>query len=68
MKNKETRPVLFLTYSYDDPDEASVLDVSGSLEAARREGNTGCPCYRTERQPNGGYSIPQFVEFLKEQR
>lgn len=62
----ERRPVLFLTYSYDDPDEASVLDVSGSLHQARREssqnGWTGCPIYRLERHPDGTYGNGERVD------
>lgn len=60
----ESRPVLFITYAYDDPDEAPVIDVSGTLEEARREANQrgyGCFIYRVERQPNGTYSNEQFV-------
>lgn len=58
---KETRPVLFITYSYDDPNEASVLDVSGSVQEARRFAKRGIT-YRVERQSDGSYGNEQFVE------
>ena len=60
---RETRPVLFITYAYDDPDDAPVLDVSGSLREMRREmrGRSGF-CYRVERQPDGSYANETFVE------
>lgn len=47
----ETRPVLFITYAYDDTQNAPVLDVSGSLKAARRwmRGQGQGFCYRVER-------------------
>lgn len=58
----ETRPVLFITYSYDDPGEASVLDVSPTLAAARRwmRGRSGY-CYRVERLTDGRYGNETFV-------
>jgi hypothetical protein len=62
---KETRPVLFITYSHDDPDEANVLDVSGSLEETREwmRGRSGY-VYRVERLPDGSYGNDQFIEFI----
>lgn len=65
MSNKETRPVLFITFSYDDPDEASLLDVSETLAATRRwmKGRFGY-VYRVERQPDGSYGNAQFVETI----
>lgn len=63
--SEELRPVLFITYAYDDPDEAPVEDVSGSLKAARRwmKDRHGF-VYRVERQPDGTYGNEQFVEQL----
>ena len=56
---KERRAVLFMTYSYDDPDEASCLDVSGTyrdaVAMAKECGWEGAPIYRVERQPDGSY-------------
>lgn len=61
---RETRPVLYLTYAYDDPDRAPVLDVSESLREAREMGNAGKPCYRVERMADGSYAHEQFEEWL----
>lgn len=65
MSEQETRPVLFITYSYDDPDEADILDVSGSLKQARKwmRGRRGF-VYRVERLPDGSYGDEQFIEFI----
>ena len=64
-KTKETRPVLFLTYSHDDPDEASCLDVSGSYRQAVAMANEcgweGAPIYRLERLPGGDYGNERRV-------
>jgi hypothetical protein len=62
----ETRPVLYITYAFDDPDEASVLDVSGSLKEARMwmYGQIGF-VYRCRRQADGSYSDLEFVEKLE---
>lgn len=57
----ETRPVLFVTYSYDDPDNASGLDVSGSIKASRRFADRGVT-YRCERLPDGSYGKETFIE------
>lgn len=61
----QTRPVLFITFAYDDPDEASVLDVSDSLAETRHHmrGRSGY-VYRIERQPDGSYGNEHFMEFL----
>lgn len=61
----EDRPVLFITYAYDDPAEAPVEDVSGSLAATRRwmKGRSGY-VYRLERQPDGTYGNEQFIEII----
>ncbi len=61
----ETRPLLFITYAYDDPDEAPVEDVSGSLKATRRwmKGRSGY-VYRVERLRDGSYGNETFVEVI----
>lgn len=55
----EHRAVLFLTYSYDDPDDAPCLDVSGTygdaIAMAQECGWEGAPIYRVERQADGTY-------------
>ncbi len=65
MMAKDTRPVLFITYAYDDPDEAPVEDVSGSLESTRRwmKARSGF-VYRVERLPDGTYGNDQFIEAI----
>lgn len=65
MVQKETRPVLFITYAYDDPDDAPVLDVSGTLKETKRQmrGHSGF-VYQLERQADGSYGNAQFVEAL----
>ena len=71
--NTETRPVLFLTYSWSparrprlpDTATADVADVSGSLEEARADKYlSGQPCYRVERLPDGSYGNETFMEWL----
>jgi hypothetical protein len=61
---KENRPVLYITYADDRPDDAAVLDVSGSIEEARRQDNAGRPCYRVHRIGDGEYGKEEFVEWL----
>jgi len=66
-------PIQFLTFAYDDTDEAPVLDVSDTLREARRQGNGGAFVYRLERLPEDQWSNPnqpaygneQFVEQLR---
>ena len=61
---RDMRPVLYVTYSYDDPAEASMVDVSGSLKQATREARArgyGGYVYRLERQPDGTYGNESFV-------
>lgn len=62
---KENRPELFITYAWNEPDEAWVLDVSGSLEETRRSmrGRAGF-VYRFERTGDGLYDHAQFIEEL----
>lgn len=64
--------VQFITYAYDDPDDAPVLDVSPTLEATRRwmDGRSGF-VYRVERLPESewtnnvpAYGNETFVEVL----
>lgn len=64
----ETRPVMFITYAYNDPDEAPVLDSSGTIEEARKycEGRSGFT-YRYELQSAGIYGNEQFIEEQKVQ-
>ena len=64
---RETRSVLYITYAYDDPDEAPVLDVSGTLRAMRHwmRGRSGV-CYRVERLADGSYGNEQFVEAVQQ--
>lgn len=60
----ETRPVMFITYAYDDPDEAPVIDSSGTLEEARRnrrEAGYGFT-YRVTKIRDGEYGDEHFVE------
>src|SRR3990167_7403263 len=59
----ETRPVIWITYAYDDPNEAPVQDVSGSLSRARfwMKDRSGF-VYRVERLPDGRYGNEQFIE------
>lgn len=64
----EKRPVLFITYSYDDPDEASVLDISGAYDDALANaidrGWSGGPpifVYRLERLQDGSYGKERRV-------
>lgn len=66
MSDHINEPVLFLTFAYDDPDEAPVLDVSESLKAARRwmRGRSGY-CYRVELLPDGSYGNDQFIAEFK---
>lgn len=61
-----TDPVLFITYAWDDPDEANVLDVSPTLKQAREwmRGRGEGYCYRVERLPDGAYGNESFVEII----
>lgn len=61
----ETRHELFISYLWDDPDEAFVSDVSGSLAEARmnaRSHRTQVYIYRLERLPDGAYGNESFIE------
>jgi hypothetical protein len=60
----ERRPVIYVTFAYDDPDHAPVLDVSGSIEEARTQGNSGAYCYRLIRVAAGTYDVEYLVEVL----
>lgn len=59
---------LFITYAYDDPDTAPVLDVSRSLKQARKEAawRSSGPAfiYRVERLREGEYGNETFVESI----
>ena len=61
---RDTRPVIYVTFAYDDPDTAPVLDVSGSIREARQQGNGGAYCYRLVRQDDGTYQADYLVEVL----
>jgi hypothetical protein len=63
----ETRPVLFVTYAYNDPDSAPVEDVSGSLKETRywMRGRSGF-VYRVERQADGTYGQETFVKAINQ--
>jgi hypothetical protein len=65
VKERETRPVLFITYAYNDPDDAPVEDVSGTLDETRywMTGRSGF-VYRLERLPDGEYGNEMFVEAI----
>ena len=61
----------FITYAYDDPDEAPVLDVSRSIEEARQQDHAGGFLYRVERLPESEwasttpeYGNDEFVECI----
>lgn len=63
--------VQFITYAYDEPDDAPVLDISRSIRQARRQGNRGAFLYRVELLPKTewknnvpAYGHEQFVEVL----
>jgi len=60
---REQRPVLFLTYARNDPDNAPVIDVSGTIVEARHQmrGRSGFT-YRVERLADGSYGHEEFVE------
>lgn len=58
---QENRPVLFLTFTRPDPDEAPCIDVSGSLKESRRNAPDGFT-YRSERQEDGTYLSVEMVE------
>lgn len=61
----ETREILFITYAYDDPHDAPVLDVSGSIEEARRNvRGRGGFCWRARRQEDGTYIDEAFIEVI----
>jgi len=60
----ERRPVIYVTFAYDDPDHAPVLDVAGSMEEARAQGNTGAYCYKLTRVAAGVYDLDYLVEVL----
>jgi len=67
MNHQETRPILYLTYAHDGLD-APVLDVSGSLEEARRNVRAGAwkgYCWRVVRDPDGSYRDDALVEVIK---
>ena len=69
-KQIELAPALFMTYAYDDTDEAPVLDVSLSLEDACRwmEGRGDGFVYRVERLPDGDYGNEQFINTISHLR
>ena len=52
-------PVQFITYAYNDPDEAPALDVSPTLTQTRRwmTGRSGF-VYRVERLPEAEWTDP----------
>lgn len=65
--DKETRPVLYITYAHDGLD-APVLDVSGSLDEARRHVKVGAwngYCVRVTRRPDGAYGDDEFIELIR---
>lgn len=61
-------PVQFITYAYDDPDEAPVLDVSPTLKRMRHfmEGRSGF-VYRVERLPEAEWRDPKTPCYGNEQ-
>lgn len=57
--------VQFITYAYDDPDDAPVLDVSRTVADARRHGSGGF-MYRVERLPETTWADPSKPEYGNE--
>jgi hypothetical protein len=72
MTTRDYPAVQFITYAYNDPDDAPVLDVSRSVKEARRQGNHGAFLYRVEKLPEAEWTNPKtpayghetFVEVL----
>lgn len=58
---------LYVTFAYDDPDNAPVEDSSPTLAEARKwmQGRSGY-CYRFERLPDGAYGNETFVTVFPE--
>ena len=56
--------MIYATFGYDDPDHAPVLDVAGSIEEARTQGNSGAYCYRLIRVADRTYDVDYLVEVL----